>query len=146
MRIAATARSRASLNGEANPSPKSGAMAICTASAASATIRAARMLLRVACVGSLEGAVELVGSIDDLLRQWSLHGIDCGIELLDGGGAEKVGFHSWWGRDPLVRKLAARASSLGCQTREAVRKLKEALGRDEARVNGGEVAAGARVR
>src|SRR5439155_198148 len=146
MRIAATARSRASLNGEANPSPKSGAMAICTASAARARIRAARMLPRVACVGSLEGAVELVGSIDDLLRQWSLHGIDCGIELLDGGGAEQDRIHSGSRRDPLVRQLDARASCLGCQTREGIRQIEEALGQVAALVHGVAVEAGARLR
>src|SRR5438067_13160998 len=110
MRIAATARSRASLNGEANPSPKSGAMAICTASAASATIRAARMLPRVACVGSLEGAVELVGSIDDLLRKWSLYVIDCGFALPDGGGPEQDRIQFGSRRDPPLRQLDARAS------------------------------------
>src|SRR2546421_11912379 len=127
MRIAATARSRASLNGEANPSPKSGAMAICTASAASATIRAARMLPRVACVGSLEGAVELVGSIDDLLRQRPLHGIDRRVELLHGGGTEQDRIHSGSRRDPLVRQLDARAPCLCGEAGEGIGQLEEAI-------------------
>src|SRR5439155_7845958 len=135
MRIAATARSRASLNGEANPSPQSGAMATCTASAASATIRAARMLPRVAGVGSLEGAVELVGSIDDLLRQRPLDGVDGHVELLDRGGAEQDRIHSRSRRDPLVRELDARAPCLGGEAGEGVRQVEEAIGQVAALVH-----------
>ena len=59
-------------------------MAIWTASAPRATSRAARILPRVACVVTVEGAVEPVGSIGDLLRQRSLHRIDGAVGLLDG--------------------------------------------------------------
>ena len=81
MRTPATTRSSASFKGEAKPSPKSGAATSCRASAVSATMRAS--LTRVAGVGALEGAVEVVRSIDDLLRKWFRHGVDSGVELLD---------------------------------------------------------------
>src|SRR5260370_24268545 len=71
MRTAATTRSSTSLAGEAKPSPKSGKSMSCRASAAAATTRAA--LTRVAGVCSLEGAVEVGGSVDHLLWQWLCH-------------------------------------------------------------------------
>src|SRR6266566_4086937 len=127
MRMAAVTTSSTSLNGEANPSPKSGAAASCRASAPSATMRAARTLPGVACVGSLEGAVELVGSIDDLLREGLVDGIDGGVELFDRRRPEEDRIDPGPGRDPLVRELHRRAPGLRREPPERFREIEEAV-------------------
>src|SRR5207253_2218014 len=114
---AATSRSSASLKGDAKPSPKSGASAICNTSAPRATRRAARTLPGVACVGALEGAVELVGSIDHLLRQRPCYGVDGGVEVLDRSRSQQDRVDARPGRHPLVRQLHGAAPSLGCEPR-----------------------------
>src|SRR3954469_2740817 len=124
---AATARSSTSLNGEAKPSPNSGATAICTASAARATPRARRTLPGVARVGSLEGAVELVGSIDDLLRKRLVHRVDRGVELLDRGRPEQDRVDARPRRDPLVRQLDGGPPGLGGEPGEGIGEVEEAV-------------------
>src|ERR1700675_999243 len=103
-------------------------MAICKASAPSATSRAARTLPGVACVGALEGAVELVGSIDDLLGERLRDRVDGCVELLDGGGADQDRVDAGPRGHPLVRELDRRAPRLGGEPGERLRQIEEAVG------------------
>src|SRR5579859_4065091 len=125
MRTPATTTSSASLNGEANPSPKIGAATSWIASAASATKRA--ILTRVGGVGALEGAVELVGSIGDLLGKWLCDGIDGGVELLDRGRPEQDRVDAGPRRRPLIGEFHRRAARLDREAREGLGQIEEAV-------------------
>src|SRR6267378_8098331 len=127
IRTAATTRSSASLKGDANPSPKIGAMAICSASAANASPRAARILPGVARVGALEGAVELVGSIDDLPWERLGQRVDGGVQLLHGRGPEQDRVDAGAGSHPLVGQLHRRPTRFQGEPGEGVRQLEETV-------------------